>query len=212
MKQHILPESKAILYRGAEAILYFDKKEGEKVLVKERVEKRYRLQELDSKIRLQRTKHEISLLSKAKRAGVCVPKVMDFDNIRIILEWLNGKTIKEILNKSEGLELKDIYKKIGENIALLHSAGIMHGDLTTANMILQGNEIYFLDFGLGKFSDRIEDQASDLFLFYEILKSTHLKLLEEAWENVLNAYKQKYVKAEEVLKRLEKIKKRRRYR
>jgi Kae1-associated kinase Bud32 len=100
---------------------------------------------------------------------------------------------------------------MGESIARLHSAGIVHGDLTTSNMIFKDDRLYIIDFGLGKISSKVEDQAVDLYLLYEALKSTHLRLLDEAWGAVLNAYKQNYVKSKEVLSRIAKIEKRRRY-
>jgi len=108
-------------------------------------------------------------------------------------------------------ERTEIYKKIGKSVAYLHSSGIIHGDLTTSNMIMAGGEIFFIDFGLGKVSTRIEDQATDLYLLYEAFKSTHFKILDEAWSMVLKTYKQNYLNADNVLKRIEKIKTRRRY-
>lgn len=201
-----------VIYRGAEAVLYMGESDGENVIVKERVSKGYRLPEIDRRIISQRTRQEAGLLSRARRAGVLVPKVVDSEKARIMLEWLGDMTVKGMLDRSDNRARMGMYRKMGENIALLHSRGIVHGDLTTANMILKGDEVYFVDFGLGKFSARIEDFASDLFLLYEALKSTHAGLLEEAWGNVLNAYKQRYLRSEEVLKRIEEIKNRRRYR
>jgi tRNA A-37 threonylcarbamoyl transferase component Bud32 len=131
-----------------------------------------------------------------------------------------------------------VYGLMGESIGKLHSAGIIHGDLTTSNMIFKdavqkgGTEerrrqqtpsgkgaanftqearLYIIDFGLGKISGKIEDQAVDLYLLYEALKSTHLRLMGDAWKGILKAYKQNYSKSNEVLSRVMKIEKRRRY-
>jgi len=78
-------------------------------------------------------------------------------------------------------------------------------------MILKDGRLYIIDFGLGKFSRKAEDQAADLYVLFEALKSTHFKNMESAWANVLKVYKQKYPNANEVLKRIEKISHRRRY-
>jgi tRNA A-37 threonylcarbamoyl transferase component Bud32 len=177
-----------IIAQGAEAVLYTDKYQDRKVLVKERVKKGYRAPELDRVIRSVRTKREESLLDRARRAGTLTPRIWDVQKseFRIIMEYVNGERLKDTLSR-------------------------IHGDLTTSNMILEGGRLYLIDFGLGKLSQRIEDQAVDLFLLYEALKSTHFKILKEAWKNVLNTYKQNYRKSKEVLNSIERIKVRRRY-
>ena len=168
------------------------------------------LKELDEKLRKERASSEVNLLDKARRANVKVPRVLEKEKFKIYLEYLDGQKLKDVLNLMKGFQLSFVCRKIGENISKLHSASIMHGDLTTSNMIVQGSEVYFLDFSLGRISKKIEDQAVDLFLLYEALKSTHFSVLEEAWKNILEGYKN-YPKSKEVLKRFEEIGKRRRY-
>jgi Kae1-associated kinase Bud32 len=128
-----------------------------------------------------------------------------------MMEYLDGKKLKDVLNSMERKDRERVCGQIGEMVAKLHSSGIMHGDLTTSNMILMENRVMLIDFGLGKFSDKVEDQAVDLFLLYEALKSTHFDILEEAWEKIINVYSRNYPEARPVLKRIEKIKNRRRY-
>ncbi|MCX6814081.1 MAG: KEOPS complex kinase/ATPase Bud32 [Candidatus Aenigmarchaeota archaeon] len=200
-----------IIQRGAEAVLYLEERDGDKVLVKDRLPKGYRIPQLDEKIRTQRTKREESLILKARRAGVNAPNIVEARESKIIMEWIEGKKIKDTLNSMPRSQRMEIYKLIGESIGKLHSNGIIHGDLTTSNMIFKDGRLYIIDFGLGKISGKIEDQAVDLYLLYEALKSTHLKRLNEAWEGILKAYKQNYSKSKEVLNRVLKIEKRRRY-
>jgi TP53 regulating kinase-like protein len=200
-----------IIQRGAEAVLYLEERDGEKVLVKDRLPKGYRIPQLDDKIRMQRTRHEESLILKARRAGVAAPNIVDAGKSRIVMEWIEGKKLKDSLNGMPRSRRAGIYRLMGESIGRLHSAGIIHGDLTTSNMIFKGGALYIIDFGLGKISGKIEDQAVDLYLLYEALKSTHLKLQREAWQSILKAYKQNYAKSNEVLSRLLKIENRRRY-
>jgi len=208
---------KTIIQRGAEAILWLSVLDGQQVLVKERVSKGYRVPELDKVIRKQRTKTESRLIERARRAGVHVPKILDIQEFKIVMEYVKGERVKDILNTSPKTKRLSIYKLIGESIAALHSSSIIHGDLTTSNMILKEQDksgfyiLYFIDFGLGKFSQKIEDQAVDLHLLYEALKAAHFKHLGEAWNIVLNVYKDKYTKSKEVINKIEKIKKRRRY-
>jgi Kae1-associated kinase Bud32 len=200
-----------IIQRGAEAILYLEEREGRKVLVKDRVPKGYRIPHLDERIRSQRTRHEEALLVKARRAGVHTPNIMESGKSKLVMEWIEGSKVKDSLNSMEKPRRMLVYRLMGEAIGKLHGTGIIHGDLTTSNMLFKDDRLYIIDFGLGKISGKIEDQAVDLYLLYEALKSTHLKLQEEAWQGILKAYKQNYAKSKEVLKRVAKIEKRRRY-
>jgi TP53 regulating kinase-like protein len=216
-----------IVARGAEAVLTRD---GE-MLVKDRIRKGYRVPELDEKIRSQRTRTEERLISKARRAGVSAPTVWEAGNSKIMMEFVEGRTVKESLNDMARKDRLNVYAQIGKAAASLHRAGIMHGDLTTSNMIIrpesgmkQGQcsgksmtrgkpgKLYVIDFGLSRTSQRVEDHAVDLYLLYEALKAAHYRFLEESWKNIIKAYKYNYTIADKVLERLEKIEKRRRYR
>lgn len=202
-----------IIYRGAESVLYLDTWEGQKVLVKERIKKGYRLPQIDEKLRKFRTRKEVKLLTEARKVGVATPKILHVDekNYKIFMEFIEGKRIKEFLNEASRKDIEKVCFKIGESIAKLHANGIFHGDLTTSNMILKNGEIYFIDFGLGEFSSRIEDQGVDLNLLYEALKATHFKILKICWKKIVEGYKKNYKKAEEVLRKMEEIEKRARY-
>ena len=200
------------IYRGAEAVIYLlDELDGERVIVKERVKKGYRIQELDEKIRKLRTQGEEKLLSTARRAGLNIPKVLDSDKFKLKMEFIEGNRLKEFLNKSLiEKDIEKVSKLIGQTVAKLHETSLIHGDLTTSNMILKNHKIFLIDFGLGKQSKSVEDQATDLFLLYEAIKSTHFESLEKIWTSFLEGYKN-YSKSKDVLKRLEQIEKRRRY-
>lgn len=201
-----------VIKRGAEAVLYIDKFDSEDVLVKERVKKSYRISEIDNELRKQRTKSEAFLLSSARRIGVRTPKIfyVDEKGFKIAMEFVPGKRLKELLNETNDEERKKIAEELGRSIAMLHSNKIVHGDLTTSNMIFHDNRIYFIDFGLGYFSQRIEDYAMDLAVLEEAIKSTHYKYLNELWQNILKGYSTADI-SKEVLKRLEEIEKRGRY-
>lgn len=175
-----------VIATGAEAVLRREQYLGRGVLVKERVVKSYREKSLDEKIRRERTQLEANLLHKAKLAGVRTPSVykVDFAGCRIFLEMLKGKRVKEFLG---GKNLK-VCREIGKEIGKLHLAGIVHGDLTTSNLVLlPGGKIAFLDFGLGFLSEKIEDRATDLLVFKKTFLATHPKL-EKGWQLILDGY------------------------
>lgn len=202
-----------VIKQGAEALLYLEEFEGKKVLVKERIKKDYRIEQLDVKLRKERTREEVKLLTEARKIGIPTPRIfhVDYKNFKIVMEFIEGERLKELFFKASEDEIKKICFEVGRLIGKLHSAGIVHGDLTTSNMILKDNEIYFIDFGLGFFSNKFEDQGVDLNLLYEALKATHFKILNICWENIIEGYKKEYKDAEKVLKKVEEIEARARY-
>jgi Kae1-associated kinase Bud32 len=201
-----MQESRQIIQRGAEAILYL--RGGE--IVKERVSKGYRVPQLDIKIRRQRTRSEAKLMERSRASGVPVPQTRIENDFRLVMDHIKGKRLKDVLNTMDAKQRSEVCGKIGRLVAKLHAAGVMHGDLTTSNMIFSKGGIFLIDFGLGKFSASAEDQAVDLFLLYEALKATHFAVAEDCWKTIVKAYAD-YAKAKEVLARIEKIKNRRRY-
>jgi Kae1-associated kinase Bud32 len=202
-----------ILQRGAEAILYLDKIENRKVLVKERIKKSYRISAIDERLRKERTRMEIKILTEARKCRVPTPQIFNVDeqNGKIVMEFIEGKTLKEVFEKASKIEIEKIAFEVGKLIGKLHAADIVHGDLTTSNMIQSDEKIYFIDFGLSQFSSRVEDKAVDLHLLFEALKAAHFKVLNYCWENIVKGYKYEYPKAEEVLKQVKEIEKRARY-
>ena len=148
-----------VIYRGAESIIYLDDFEGQKVLVKERIKKKYRLEKIDEMLRKTRTAKEAKLLNEARRIGIQTPQIFSVDkkNNKIIMERIEGKRIKDFLNDCGIGEIKKIMSEIGRSVGKLHSHGIVHGDLTTSNMIWRDRKVYLIDFGLGESSKRIEE-------------------------------------------------------
>ena len=201
--------SQKILFHGAEALILLDKD----IVIKKRVRKSYRLKELDEKIRKLRTRSEAKLLEKASKL-IPVPRIikMDEKGKEILMEFVKGKKLSDKLeNFSEKQQLK-ISKKIGENIAKLHDSNIVHGDLTTSNMIFneKDNKVYFIDFGLGFISSKIEDKTVDLHLLKQALEAKHFKNWEELFNEVLKGYKiSKNYK--QVFERFKKVESRGRY-
>ena len=206
---------KNVIAQGAEAILYLEEMKMNgvtgHVVVKDRIKKGYRLPEIDSRIRKQRTRHEESLLNRARRAGVDVPKVLEVRENIIVLEYIKGEKVKDAFNNLDESGRSNECELIGKALGKIHSANMAHGDFTTSNMILSDGLLFVIDFGLSKYSEKPEDHAVDLYLLYEALKAAHFEYLNSAWQKILKSYRQQYSQSKEVLKRLEKIEKRRRY-
>ncbi|MBI2076193.1 MAG: Kae1-associated serine/threonine protein kinase [Candidatus Aenigmarchaeota archaeon] len=199
------PSEGMIIARGAEAVINLENNQ----IIKERIRKGYRLTQLDETLRKKRNRNEASLLREARRAGVDVPQILDESEFSIKMEFIGGVKVKDAMNENNAEELAE---KIAASVAKLHNKGIVHGDLTTSNMIIKGNNIFFIDFGLGFFSQKAEDMATDLYLLHEALESTHFSVMEKAWKTILNAYKEGFSGADKVIKTLAEIEKRGRYR
>ena len=101
-------------------------------------------------------------------------------------------------------------KELGQKIALIHNNNIIHGDLTTSNFIFK-KKIYFIDFGLTFESIEIEHKAVDLHLLKQALESKHYKIWEDAYKIALKNYVKEAKDGKEILKRLEEVEKRGRY-
>ena len=192
-----------IIQQGAEAIIIH---KGTSV-IKDRVSKKYRHPELDKKIIKSRTKKEAKLLEKVSKIIPCpLPSKTSFNEIE--MPFITGKKLSESL---ENLDWKIICKIIGQQIAKIHDNNIIHGDPTTSNMIWQEkeNKLYFIDFGLGFVSSRIEDKAVDLHLIKQALEAKHFTIYKEAEKIIIDNYSSK--DRDKILEQLKKVELRGRY-
>ena len=205
-----------LIKKGAEASLYLETWHGRKVIMKRRLPKMYRIPELDNMIRFQRTIHEPHNIHKAKEAGVPTPTIIMIDvaNANIIMEFVEGKQVKEVLDHVSLEERLRLSELIGKLTGRLHKSGIIHGDLTTSNMILTPyGKIVFIDFGLSERSVELEPKGVDLHLMKRTLHSSHYKCAEECFKSVMEGYARVVGKqeAKKVTAKIREIEKRGRY-
>ncbi len=193
-----------IIQQGAEAII---EKSGNNI-IKNRIRKSYRLEKLDKKIRKLRTRAEAKILNKLHKQ-IPVPKVINSNEKtrQITMEFISGKKLSENLDKLKNKN--KIIEQAGKNIAKMHDLGIIHGDLTTSNMILKNKQVYLIDFGLSFHSKRIEDKAVDLHLLRQALEAKHYKFWESLFKSLIKGYNLK--DKELILKQLKKVESRGRY-
>ena len=192
-----------LIAQGAESKLYLE----DNKIIKDRFKKKYRIKYIDEKLRRSRTRRESKILEKLSIIDFQSPELISTDKKeKIIMSNIPGLLVKNILEK----KYKKLSKEIGEKVAILHNKGIIHGDLTTSNMIFN-KEICFIDFGLSFFSHKTEDKAVDLHLLKQALESKHYKIWEKAFKLALESYKNKAKNSDEIIKRLQKVEKRGRY-
>ena len=178
------------LKRGAEAELRRIDFLGRSAVEKFRVPKAYRLPQLDEELRRSRIRMEARLMSEARAAGVSVPVIYDVNLVenKIVMEFVDGPTLKEVLDRG-GDAAREASREIGRIAGRLHRAGIIHGDLTTSNMLLRDGRIVLIDFSLGGKGDTAEERGVDLHLLREALTSAH-KNATAYYREVLAGYRE----------------------
>src|SRR5436309_12775957 len=139
-----------LIKRGAEAELRRTESLGRPAVDKVRVPKSYRLTELDDGLRRSRIRTEARLMAEARAAGVPVPVIYDIDlgGAKIVMEYVPGPTLKEVLDRrgSAGLE---VAREMGRVIGRLHRAGIVHGDVTTSKVVWWEGRMVMMDLRRG---------------------------------------------------------------
>ena len=188
--------------------------------LKHRPRKSYRHPALDVKLTKHRILSEARVLLKLRRDGLrCVPAVfsVDWDEGWMLGEWIEGGTVRSLLERggTEETPLMALMKCIGQAVGHMHKFGVVHGDLTTSNLMLrhipqQGrtdnfvNEIVLIDFGLSLQTQADEDRAVDLYVLERAFGSTHPQT-ERLWEEVLKVYESSYKSAKAAVKRLDEV-------
>lgn len=204
-----------LLYRGAEADIVKGRWRCLPAIYKVRRPLAYRLPDLDIILRLQRTLHEAELIHSSRRAGVCVPRLyyVDAPHTTLVMEYVEGIRMKEFVNSAPKEDVGQLFFALGGDAARLHSVGISHGDLTTANLIIRDGKLVFIDFGLSNHSSRLEDQAVDLRLVKETLVGAHHPIASMALERLFEGYSHEVgaKQTEAVTRRLKSIERRGRY-
>ncbi|UKJ90235.1 protein kinase [Theileria orientalis] len=186
-----------IIAQGAEAIVKKVKFLGKVCILKRRLVKSFRHKTLDENLTKSRMVAECRSTSKLRRYGVYVPVIylVDFNKREIVYEFIPGETVNSILYRGQF----KYYDLIGENIAKMHNANIIHGDLTTKNMIMcKGRILCIIDFGLSFFSTLAEDKAVDLYVLERCLTP-------ENFQDVLNSYTSIVNDSDDIVRKLEEV-------
>ena len=171
--------------RGAEAVVDLDPTG----VSKRRLAKSYRHPDLDRRLRRRRTRTEARLTSEARGLGVPTPVVFDVDPPEgsLALEHVGDADLRDALTESR-------VRAVGRHLARCHGAGFVHGDPTPRNarVARRGDDdrVYLIDFGLGYYTDGVEDYAMDLHVFEGAIGGTAddapalLEAFEDAYRTV----------------------------
>lgn len=200
-----LPDN--MINKGAEADIIEAMWDNNESIIKERVKKNYRIDQLDEKLRSERIKQEAKLINDAKKAQVKTPYIYHIDLVdkKLVLEKIKSPQLNDIID-DETININEILHNIGADIAKLHENNIIHGDLTLANILVDKTTPVFIDFGLGKYSNLEEDYGTDLLVLKKSFKTIVPQKAEELFNIILEGYNNKKIN-----KKIDEIEKRGRY-
>lgn len=205
-----------LLKQGAEARVFESDFVGRRSVVKERFSKKYRHPILDSKLTLKRLNAEARCTTKARRLGVCTPVLYAVDPVShtLTFEFVEGPSVKDVflefgLHGVNEKQLEDISSQIGDAIGKIHDGGLIHGDLTTSNMLLKNgsNQLVLIDFGLSFTSTLPEDKAVDLYVLERALLSMHSSC-GNVMDRILAAYRKSSKQWSSTLNKLAQVRQR----
>ncbi|XP_071957981.1 EKC/KEOPS complex subunit TP53RK-like [Antedon mediterranea] len=208
--------SSNMINQGAEARVYEGEFGGRSVIVKERFSKKYRHPTLDEKLTKKRMTQEARAIMRCKKAGIATPAIyfVNYETNQIYMENIKDSlTVKEYIQalQREGgkdEELNKLADKIGNILATMHNIDVIHGDLTTSNIMIKRPfeelGLVLIDFGLSHVSRLLEDKGVDLYVLERALLSTHPNT-EVLFERMLHNYSKKSRQSKEVLAKLEEV-------
>uniref|UniRef100_A0A8C4TRL1 non-specific serine/threonine protein kinase n=1 Tax=Falco tinnunculus TaxID=100819 RepID=A0A8C4TRL1_FALTI len=205
-----------LVQQGAEAHVYRGLFLGRPAVAKLRVPKRYRHPALEERLSRRRTAQEARSLLRCRRAGIAAPVVyfVDYATNSIYLEDIvDSVTVQDYIysvqqSGNDTSSLLTLAEKMGELLARMHDEDLIHGDLTTSNILLRSPteklDLVLIDFGLSFISGLPEDKGVDLYVLEKAFLSTHPDT-EDMFKALLKTYADTSKKSGPVIKRLDEV-------
>lgn len=208
-----LPPGAKLIKQGAEAKVYKSDFFGKPAIIKERFVKSYRVAMLDQKLSQRRMSQEARSMARCRRYGIGAPALyhLDFQKRIIFMEEITEGTllkdcIRQLDTERDNETLSELAKLIGAVIAEMHDIDVIHGDLTTSNMIYDPNNrsLTLIDFGLSYVSGLVEDKGVDLYVLERAFLSTHPNT-EQLFKLLLESYSASSRNSEAVIAKLDEV-------
>ncbi|NXJ63072.1 PRPK protein, partial [Rostratula benghalensis] len=205
-----------LLRQGAEACVYRGVFLGRATVAKLRIPKRYRHPALEERLSRRRMAQEARSLLRCRRAGISAPVVyfVDYVTNSIYLEDIvDSVTVQDHIDSvqqsgNDTDSLPTLAEKMGELLARMHDEDLIHGDLTTTNILLRPPleklDLVLIDFGLSFVSGLPEDKGVDLYVLEKAFLSAHPDT-EAIFKTLLKAYAAASKKSGPVIKKLDEV-------
>ncbi len=213
MEGGILKEE--LLALGAESKIVKVRRAGKEFVLKIRPQKPYLIPEIAQFLRSSRISRESKMLTLVRTFGIPTPTIysIDLENCTIMMDFIEGSTLKETANTVKNEELIHLCNTFGQLIGQLHQGNVVHGDPTTSNVIVDNDsKLWLIDFGLADFNATVEMKGVDLHLIRRALETTHwdkqnlmLEAIMEGYVGVIGA------DADVIITRMKEIRERGRY-
>ena len=192
---------KAMISQGAEGRVFAVTFLNRPAIVKQRFKKTYRHPTLDAKITRARLVGETRALVRARKLGVPTPSLFYVDKRQnaIYMERVPGRSLKELIREGMSDEdMEEVGRQVGKHVAAMHDGGLIHGDLTTSNILVARSDedgkadraslrVVIIDFGLASNSIIPEDKGVDLYVLERAITVTHAA--SRLFEAVMREYK-----------------------
>jgi len=202
-----------LVRRGAESEIRVGPYHALQAIYKLRVPKEYMDPELDMVLRSRRTVREAKVMAVALTGGVPAPLLYGVYPIAglIVMEYIRGPQLKQALEE-ETIDPVEAGHEAGLILGRLHRVGVVHGDPTTSNFLVETGRLRLIDYGLAELSVDIEDRAVDLHLFRRAVEASHPEKAGTLYESFLEGYRRGMGEgSEEVIKRAREVALRGRY-
>jgi TP53 regulating kinase-like protein len=197
------------LSQGAEAKVSKIKFLNKTCILKQRFQKTYRLAQLDKQLTHKRITQEVRVIKRCFLNGIPVPSILhvSLDGYSIIMTELEGITLKHTIYQSTDYDrLVKLMKSVGTTLAKMHLINVIHGDLTTSNIMVlnKDDQVALIDFGLSQVSNLNEDMAVDLYVLERAFLSTHPNS-QKLFNEILLAYAAHDPSLAENIKKLDEV-------
>jgi serine/threonine-protein kinase len=158
-------EIKGVLGQGAMGLVYdgHDPKLNRRVAIKTILTRKLSAEQ--AKMATARFQREVRAVARLNHGNIV--QVYDFGSegelAFIVMEYIDGKELKDYLDKEERFDLKRIYAIMGQLLDALnfaHAANIIHRDVKPANMMItKTGQVKLADFGVARFTEPEGDQS-----------------------------------------------------
>ncbi|MDZ7771049.1 MAG: protein kinase [Woeseiaceae bacterium] len=124
--------------------------------------------------KLSRNPNALRAIQQEAAKGRCLshPNIVRFidldredDLYFIVMEWLEGRSLADVLDSGEGLPDRraslDIIRQVGEALGYAHRCGVIHADVKPGNiMVLPSGAIKLFDFGIARIRQQQDAAAA----------------------------------------------------
>ena len=221
----VLWKDEGLLHLGAEAEVRSGIWLGISAVKKKRLPRTWRHPDLDRTLTRRRLEAECRAMRRLSACDIRIPALLQLDRAThtMVMSRLPGSPLIELLR--EGVDdASAMLSKVGGMIRQMHRQGVVHGDLSTNNILWSEDEPALVDLGLSRLTTEIEHFGIDLHVLQEILSGSHPE-----YEDAMLAFESGYLafdeaagptpdssggalpSAEQVINRLEDIRSRVRY-